>query len=204
MMNAPRRRSRDSRGAAEHGRADRARARRRGPDRGARRRRCRRRLGAAPAAEGRGRLVDPRAAGREARPVRGAVLDDASPRGRRDRRRRARSRRRGAARMDGAVRRRAAGRVARRRRARSRRPGSTTTCSTPCAMIARCRGVHRGAAARSTRCVEAAPGIVTERRWLPARLGRHLRPERPDAAAVVAGDDGRAGAGRGRASGSRS
>ena len=72
MMNAPASALTGSARAAEHGRAVRARPRRAGGDRDPRRGRRRRGLGPAAAAEGRRRLLDPRPAGRAARPVRGA------------------------------------------------------------------------------------------------------------------------------------
>ena len=189
----------DSRRAPEHGRAHRARAGRRG-----RRSPCT--PPSTPTTSGR---CCPRFAMRARRRSSCSRSSGSCREGRRarrrdrrrgaDRRRRARSWRRGAARVDRAVRRAAAGRASACRASGSRRPHVAGR---------RARGAARDDPGRpdaSTRrsgrvdtAVEAAPGHRLRAPLAPARRRRHLRPERPLPAALVARDGGGAGARRGR------
>ena len=158
--------ARDSRRAPEHGSAHRARAGRRGGDRRARRCRCRRRVGvAARAPRCRGHL-DPRPADRAARAVRGAGLDDAitvaapivaDVRDRGDAALLEWTERFDGPRPEGF-------RVSRERIEAAAVPADVLEALR--AMIRAVRAFNEAQRPVDT-VVEAAPGIVSERRWLP-------------------------------------
>ena len=155
------------------------------------------------AAQGCGRLVDPRPAGGAARRVRGASSRGRAAARRRDRGGRAGARRRGAARLDRAARRRAAGAAGAGGRLRARTAASRTS-SRPCGRSPTRSPPSARRSGRRTSHSRRSTGVRAERRWLPlASVGVYV-PGGPRGLSVLARDGRRAGAGRRVSSGSRS